>query len=58
LRHAAKDAELAVHAANQHGLHLSLTNALLPRWRAAIANNHGGDDVASAVTAGTAVTVT
>ena len=58
LRHAVKDAELAVHAANQHGLHLSLTNALLSRWRAAIANNHGGDDVASAVTAATAVSAT
>jgi hypothetical protein len=30
----------------------------LPRWRAAIANHHGGDDVASAVTAGTAVSTT
>ena len=51
LRHAAKDAELALHAADQHAVHLPLTDALLPRWRAAIANNHGGDDVASAVTA-------
>ena len=51
LRHAAKDAELALHAADQHAVHLALTDALLPRWRAAIANNHGGDDVASAVTA-------
>jgi 3-hydroxyisobutyrate dehydrogenase len=51
LRHAAKDAELALHAANQHEVHLPLTDALLPRWRAVIANNHGGDDVASAVTA-------
>ena len=51
LRHAAKDAELALHAADQHAVHLPLTDALLPRWRAAIANSHGGDDVASAVTA-------
>jgi 3-hydroxyisobutyrate dehydrogenase len=51
LRHAAKDAELALHAADQHAVHLQLTDALLPRWRAAIANSHGGDDVASAVTA-------
>jgi 3-hydroxyisobutyrate dehydrogenase len=51
LRHAAKDAELALQAAKQHEVHLPLTDALLPRWRAVIANNHGGDDVASAVTA-------
>jgi len=51
LRRAAKDAELALHAADQHAVHLPLTDALLPRWRAAIANSHGGDDVASAVTA-------
>lgn len=48
---AAADAELALHAANQHEVHLPLTDALFPRWRAVIANNHGGDDVASAVTA-------
>lgn len=51
LRHAAKDAGLAVHAADQYGVRLPLTDALLPRWQAAIANHHGGDDVAAAVTA-------
>jgi 3-hydroxyisobutyrate dehydrogenase len=51
LRHATKDAELAVHAAHQHGVRLPLTEALLPRWHDAIANDHGGDDVASSVTA-------
>jgi 3-hydroxyisobutyrate dehydrogenase len=53
LRHATKDAELAVSAAHWHGVHLPLTSALLPHWRDAIARNHGGDDVASAVTATT-----
>jgi 3-hydroxyisobutyrate dehydrogenase len=51
LRHAAKDAELAVDAAQRHGLALPLTDALLPRWREAIAHNHGADDVAAAITA-------
>lgn len=51
LRHAAKDAELALSAAHQRGVQLPLTEALLPRWRHAIAHNHGGDDVASAITA-------
>jgi 3-hydroxyisobutyrate dehydrogenase len=51
LRHAAKDAELAVRAAQLRGLQLPLTNALLPNWREAIARGHGDDDVASAVTA-------
>ena len=51
LRHATKDAELAVSAAQRHGVHLPLTDALLPHWHDAIARNHGGDDVASAVTA-------
>jgi 3-hydroxyisobutyrate dehydrogenase len=51
LRHATKDAELALTAAHRHGVELPLTNALLPRWHAAIACDHGDDDVASAVTA-------
>jgi len=51
LRHAAKDVELAVHAAQQHHLQLPLTNALLPKWHQAIARGHGDDDIASAVTA-------
>jgi len=51
LRHATKDAELALNAAHRHGVELPLTNALLPRWYEAIAADHGGDDVASAITA-------
>jgi 3-hydroxyisobutyrate dehydrogenase len=50
LRHAAKDAELAMSAAHRHGTELTLTEALLPRWREAIAEGHGDDDVAAAVT--------
>lgn len=51
LRHAAKDAELALSAARSHGIQLSLTSALIPRWYTAIANGHGADDVAAAITA-------
>ena len=51
LRHATKDAELALSAAHRHGVELPLTSALLPRWPEALAGDHGGDDVASAVTA-------
>ncbi len=51
LRHATKDAELALTAAHRHGVELPLTSALLPRWYQAIAGDHGDDDVASAVTA-------
>ncbi|MDT5011584.1 MAG: 3-hydroxyisobutyrate dehydrogenase [Mycobacterium sp.] len=51
LRHATKDAELAVSAAHSHGMQLALTKALLPRWYAAIADGHGADDVAAAITA-------
>jgi 3-hydroxyisobutyrate dehydrogenase len=50
LRHATKDAELALTAAHQHGVNLPLTSALLPRWKEAIARDHGADDVAAAVT--------
>jgi 3-hydroxyisobutyrate dehydrogenase len=50
LRHATKDAELALSAAHRHGVELPLTSALLPRWHEALACDHGGDDVASAVT--------
>jgi 3-hydroxyisobutyrate dehydrogenase len=53
LRHATKDAELAVKAAHQHGVDLPLTSALLPRWKDAIARDHGADDVAAAVTEAT-----
>ncbi len=55
LRHAAKDAELALNAAHRHGVELPLTDALLPRWYEAIAGDHGDDDVASAVTAAATV---
>jgi 3-hydroxyisobutyrate dehydrogenase len=51
LRHATKDAELALSAAHRHGLELPMTSALLPRWHQAIAEDHGDDDVASAITA-------
>jgi 3-hydroxyisobutyrate dehydrogenase len=51
LRHAAKDALLARDAAQDRGLGLPLTAALLRRWQDAIALGHGDDDVASAVTA-------
>jgi 3-hydroxyisobutyrate dehydrogenase len=54
LRHAAKDAALAVKAAYDQGVELPLTDALLARWRWAIASGHGGDDVASAITASAA----
>lgn len=51
LRHATKDAELALNAAHRHGVELPLINALLPRWHEAIAADHGDDDIAAAVTA-------
>jgi 3-hydroxyisobutyrate dehydrogenase len=51
LRHAVKDATLARDAAQDRGLALPLTAALLPPWQDAIALGHGDDDVASAVTA-------
>jgi 3-hydroxyisobutyrate dehydrogenase len=50
LRHAVKDAELAMSAAHRHGAELTLSDALLPRWREAIGEGHGDDDVAAAVT--------
>jgi 3-hydroxyisobutyrate dehydrogenase len=55
LRHATKDAELAVSAAHQQGSDLPLTSALLPRWHQAVVNGHGDDDVASAVTVAASV---
>ncbi|MDT7665122.1 MAG: 3-hydroxyisobutyrate dehydrogenase [Pseudonocardiales bacterium] len=51
LEHAAKDAALAATAAHDHGLELPLTEALLARWKQAVASGHGHDDVASAITA-------
>jgi 3-hydroxyisobutyrate dehydrogenase len=50
LRHAVKDAELATSAARRHGAELALTDALLPRWREAVVEGHGDEDVAAAVT--------
>jgi 3-hydroxyisobutyrate dehydrogenase len=50
LRHAVKDAELATRAARRHGAELTLTDALLPRWREAVVEGHGDEDVAAAVT--------
>jgi 3-hydroxyisobutyrate dehydrogenase len=50
LRHAAKDAALALRAAQLRELQLPLTAALLPRWREAIVDGHGEDDIASAIT--------
>jgi 3-hydroxyisobutyrate dehydrogenase len=50
LRHAVKDAELATSAARRRGAELTLTDALLPRWREAVVRGHGDEDVAAAVT--------
>jgi 3-hydroxyisobutyrate dehydrogenase len=50
LRHAVKDAELAMSAAHRHGAQLPLTGSLLPRWREAVVEGHGDDDVAAAIT--------
>jgi 3-hydroxyisobutyrate dehydrogenase len=50
LRHAVKDAELATSAARRHGAELALTDALLPRWREAVVEGHGDEDVAAVVT--------
>jgi 3-hydroxyisobutyrate dehydrogenase len=50
LRHAVKDAELAISAANRNGVELTLTGALLPRWREVVVEDHGDDDVAAVVT--------
>jgi 3-hydroxyisobutyrate dehydrogenase len=49
LRHAVKDAELAMSAAHRHGAELTLTDALLPHWREAVVEGHGDEDVAAAV---------
>jgi 3-hydroxyisobutyrate dehydrogenase len=47
LKHALKDAELAAQAAQASGATLTLTSALLPRWRDTAASGHGDDDVAA-----------
>ncbi|MGW7243275.1 NAD(P)-dependent oxidoreductase [Streptomyces sp. NPDC054804] len=50
LKHALKDAELAVQAARASGTELALTQALLPRWRD-VAARHADDDLAAVYTA-------
>ena len=46
LKHALKDAELAAQAAQASGATLTLTSALLPRWRDTAASGHADDDLA------------
>jgi 3-hydroxyisobutyrate dehydrogenase len=50
LKHALKDAELAAQAAQASGAKLTLTEALLPRWRHAAASGHADEDVAAIYT--------
>jgi 3-hydroxyisobutyrate dehydrogenase len=47
LRHALKDAELAAQAAQASGATLTLTGALLPRWRQTAASGHADDDLSA-----------
>jgi 3-hydroxyisobutyrate dehydrogenase len=47
LKHALKDAELAAQAAQANGAELTLTSALLPRWRLTAASGHADDDLAA-----------
>jgi 3-hydroxyisobutyrate dehydrogenase len=47
LRLALKDAELAEQAAQANGATLTLTSALLPRWRDTAASGHADDDLAA-----------
>jgi 3-hydroxyisobutyrate dehydrogenase len=48
LKHALKDAELAAQAAQASGAPLTLTSALLPRWRETAASGHADDDLSAA----------
>lgn len=50
LKHALKDADLAARAARDAGAELTLTRALLPRWRLAVASGHADDDLAAIYT--------
>ena len=50
LKHALKDADLAAQAAQENGAELTLTSALLPRWRRAAASGHADDDLAAIYT--------
>jgi 3-hydroxyisobutyrate dehydrogenase len=47
LKNALKDAELAAQAARESGATLTLTSALLPRWRDTAASGHADDDIAA-----------
>ena len=47
LKHALKDADLAAQAAQASGAELTLTSALLPRWRRAAASGHADEDLAA-----------
>jgi 3-hydroxyisobutyrate dehydrogenase len=47
LRNALKDAELAAQAAQASGATLTLTDALLPRWRETAASGHAEDDLSA-----------
>lgn len=47
LKHALKDADLAAQAARATGAELTLTAALLPRWRHAAASGHADEDLAA-----------
>jgi 3-hydroxyisobutyrate dehydrogenase len=44
---ALKDAGLALEAGREHGVELPVTDALVKRWREAVAAGHGDEDVAS-----------
>jgi 3-hydroxyisobutyrate dehydrogenase len=50
LKHALKDADLAAQAAQASGTELTLTSALLPRWRRAAAAGHADEDLAAIYT--------
>ncbi len=47
LKHAVKDADLAVDAAHDSDMTLALTEALLPRWRQAASAGHAEEDLAA-----------
>jgi 3-hydroxyisobutyrate dehydrogenase len=49
LRLAYKDAALALEAAARFDVDLPLTEALAPRWREAVAEGHGDEDVAAVI---------
>jgi len=50
LKNALKDAELAAQAAQEAGAELTVTSALLPRWRRPAAGGHADDDLAAIYT--------